>query len=635
MYKKKSIVGVIILSLLLSTGMVGCGENAEVLNNPTNKNIVNVESLSEENLDEASSNEDVSEEVEEEYIPVGINESAMETYGSLQAFTTTTLSGDRYTYENLNDAEMTLVNFWATYDEYCIDNLRELQALSEELPENVKIISVCYDSYDNEAMVQSIVDAAGVDFPVLLDSYTLDIAMIDQIVYISFTGCFDSKGNIVGEILDYMPVSPKDDYKFMMNEALFAMGKEDLDGNVNGEYRTEWAKNVVVENYLMEDDEKQGIYAYLEDFLWGYEIPDDIFYEVEDDYQALADMYFEDVISYSEFSKRVDKDVNSKIREAGVIVPYTSIEGVLEDVGDVETEDYLYLTERADVVTGQAYYDMISGQYEAIEEGMQEVLQKYDLDLDEVTSQILSSNYQFALYAVDESDVEYIDDLRGNDYSISGEDIDMYADAVVEMRELIPDEIWEQIDEVEFITDGFENVMAYVQPADFDFLSGQFRLTIDVLNVMDEEGNLTEEGISTVVHETGHIITLCDDQVYLPCWEGWGDETVEEMYQEDSYIMEFYNEFWLPIADEYVGADGLSDDEGMEASYEYYDAHQNDFVTEYAATNEEEDMAESFMTFVLEDKPTGDTLADQKVLFYYEYPEFVEYRDQYRMEIYN
>ena len=56
-------------------------------------------------------------------------------------------------------------------------------------------------------------------------------------------------------------------------------------------------------------------------------------------------------------------------------------------------------------------------------------------------------------------------------------------------------------------------------------------------------------------------------------------------------------------------------------------------MTEYAATNPSEDFAESFMVFVLKEKPTKSTIADQKILFFYDFPELVEMRDFIRSNL--
>lgn len=56
----------------------------------------------------------------------------------------------------------------------------------------------------------------------------------------------------------------------------------------------------------------------------------------------------------------------------------------------------------------------------------------------------------------------------------------------------------------------------------------------------------------------------------------------------------------------------------------------HEFVSDYAATNIEEDIAESFRIFVCGEKPTTLSVADKKVLFFYDYPELVKIRNEYR-----
>src|SRR5215208_6090610 len=60
--------------------------------------------------------------------------------------------------------------------------------------------------------------------------------------------------------------------------------------------------------------------------------------------------------------------------------------------------------------------------------------------------------------------------------------------------------------------------------------------------------------------------------------------------------------------------------------YEFYTKYPDQFVTKYAATNPVEDIAESWTEFVMRPKPLGASIAEQKVLFFYEHPELVELR---------
>ena len=53
-----------------------------------------------------------------------------------------------------------------------------------------------------------------------------------------------------------------------------------------------------------------------------------------------------------------------------------------------------------------------------------------------------------------------------------------------------------------------------------------------------------------------------------------------------------------------------------------------EFVTDYAPTSPAEDIAESWSFFVLKKKPASKTIANEKVLFFYEFPELVNLRSQ-------
>jgi hypothetical protein len=54
------------------------------------------------------------------------------------------------------------------------------------------------------------------------------------------------------------------------------------------------------------------------------------------------------------------------------------------------------------------------------------------------------------------------------------------------------------------------------------------------------------------------------------------------------------------------------------------------FVSEYAATNKDEDLVESFVVFVTDDKPTEKGLKYDKIRFFYNYPELIELRSELR-----
>jgi len=56
-------------------------------------------------------------------------------------------------------------------------------------------------------------------------------------------------------------------------------------------------------------------------------------------------------------------------------------------------------------------------------------------------------------------------------------------------------------------------------------------------------------------------------------------------------------------------------------------------MTQYASTNPAEDIAEVFTHFVIFDKPTNNTIADQKIQLLYKYPELIELRNTIRQSL--
>ena len=97
---------------------------------------------------------------------------------------------------------------------------------------------------------------------------------------------------------------------------------------------------------------------------------------------------------------------------------------------------------------------------------------------------------------------------------------------------------------------------------------------------------------------------------------------------DNSYLNKSFQEFWVNIYPSFKWYYEFDDYEKFEAhNWGFYQVYKKQFVTSYAATNPDEDFAESFTVFVLTEKPTKSTIADQKILFFYDYPELVEIRD--------
>lgn len=203
---------------------------------------------------------------------------------------------------------------------------------------------------------------------------------------------------------------------------------------------------------------------------------------------------------------------------------------------------------------------------------------------------------------------------------------------------LIPPENRTMLSTYVVMTDGIENTMAAVEqdPDDPD----RWMLTVDILDARN-----LQELTYTLIHEHGHLLTLSAYQVEPnaalledPDNDDLYDDAVdacpyyfpgEGCSQPDAYINAFYNRFWQDLYDEWLDIDSiLDDDDYYDALDAFYAKYQDQFVSDYAATNPEEDLAETWMYFVLEPKPAGNTVAEQKILFLYEYPELVILREE-------
>jgi hypothetical protein len=147
-----------------------------------------------------------------------------------------------------------------------------------------------------------------------------------------------------------------------------------------------------------------------------------------------------------------------------------------------------------------------------------------------------------------------------------------------------------------------------------------------------------------LIHEFAHLLTLNSTQV-PPSLEIFKHPTDRTTYFHElaacftyftgegcsnpgSYMDDFYNQFWLDIYDEWNKIEFETDSEEYYQEMEaFYAKYEDRFVTDYAVTRPPEDIAESFTFFVLSPKPDGKSIAEQKVLFFYNYPELVTLRE--------
>ncbi|MFH0878777.1 MAG: hypothetical protein V2A34_03605 [Lentisphaerota bacterium] len=191
-------------------------------------------------------------------------------------------------------------------------------------------------------------------------------------------------------------------------------------------------------------------------------------------------------------------------------------------------------------------------------------------------------------------------------------------------------------------TDGPAGTLGAVEQADDPTT---WMLEMDVRDA----GNFTDLS-TTLVHEISHILTLNTSQVEtdyivfnnpddLSAYEE-GEAACDTYFMaegcsyQDSYINLFFERYWGDIYNEWLEINQEQDEATLENRLsDFYGQYADWFVSDYAVTSPEEDIAESFMYFILAPQPAGDTIAEEKILFFYEFPELVTLRDQMRASL--
>lgn len=178
------------------------------------------------------------------------------------------------------------------------------------------------------------------------------------------------------------------------------------------------------------------------------------------------------------------------------------------------------------------------------------------------------------------------------------------------------------LSEYQVSSDGKDGLLAFVMLDENN--PGKWLIGFDNEDYTDGK---EAEFVHTTVHEFGHIVFLGEGQVDLNEFDNCANYEIDEgCATSDSYINQFYQQFWTSIIDEHSVA--IEFGEESEAMFEFYEKHQNQFISDYAATNPVEDAAETFTRFVLNSKPKENKLVtQQKILFLYQFSELVKLRN--------
>ncbi|MAT42202.1 MAG: hypothetical protein CL609_07665 [Anaerolineaceae bacterium] len=247
--------------------------------------------------------------------------------------------------------------------------------------------------------------------------------------------------------------------------------------------------------------------------------------------------------------------------------------------------------------------------------------------LTDVFSNIPQGGFEPGENSAEEIETSYAVDgdqlIIENNAEISAETLAQHQQLWSYFARLIPAKDRTMVSMFAISSDGPDETMAWVEPINENDLSS-WMLVLDPADAAKPE-----ELTFTLIHEYGHLLTLNQNQIIVGAASCSTYEPQEGCSYENAYVNAYYERFWTELLPEILDIETEEDDDRYyDALDAFYQKYEDQFVSDYAATNLEEDMAESWAYFVLNQRPEGDSIAEQKILFFYDYPELVDLRGE-------
>ena len=162
------------------------------------------ESLSEEDAADLQAMKDSLPELASNlvlYTPIESTAQGVEEGAVVTGFSTTDLDGNAVDSSILSEAKLTVLNVWATYCTPCVNEMPDLETLSQNSTDKgVQVVGLVADVFDDEekkAEAKEILSATGVTYVNLLPDTVLDDSLLYDITGTPTTLFLDSEGKIL------------------------------------------------------------------------------------------------------------------------------------------------------------------------------------------------------------------------------------------------------------------------------------------------------------------------------------------------------------------------------------------------------------------------------------------------------
>lgn len=193
MKKRMKKISIFCLTGMLALGLWACSSSKDGSADSSTSETAKIKDSSEEGskTEKNTGNSSEEQKIGENGFPV-----------NMPQFTTKDMDGNKVTNDIFAEYDLTVVNFWATYCNPCIDELPELAEWKKELPDNVNLIGLLVNvdekGSDQYKLAEKIIKEIGADYQHLLATEEFD-DLISDLVGVPTTFFVDSTGKIIGE----------------------------------------------------------------------------------------------------------------------------------------------------------------------------------------------------------------------------------------------------------------------------------------------------------------------------------------------------------------------------------------------------------------------------------------------------
>ena len=123
----------------------------------------------------------------------------------LTDFSTTDMEGNTVTQDIFAPYDMTMVNVWATWCGYCIEEMPAFAEIVNNLPENVNLITICDDAEAEPELVKKILEASNANFQTLIPTDEMYQQLLGYVYAFPTTFFLDSEGVPIVQPLSGVP----------------------------------------------------------------------------------------------------------------------------------------------------------------------------------------------------------------------------------------------------------------------------------------------------------------------------------------------------------------------------------------------------------------------------------------------